>query len=136
MPRPLTYDDALAKLRRLFPGHEVTVYDGQESSECGLVAAGDGRAVASFALTLKERPGTMPQVSKIRLGAVGQYCGTAAEQRAWRQSQDGPLYLDYNATTPLDPRVLEAMIPWFLAPSNAGSRTHPTTGTWLWPMNT
>ena len=35
-----------------------------------------------------------------------------------------PVYLDYNATTPVDPRVLEAMIPWFLNPSNAGSRTH------------
>jgi len=37
---------------------------------------------------------------------------------------DGPIYLDYNATTPLDPRVFEAMTPWFLTPSNAGSRTH------------
>lgn len=35
-----------------------------------------------------------------------------------------PIYLDYNATTPLDPRVLEAMLPWFNSPSNSGSRTH------------
>lgn len=35
-----------------------------------------------------------------------------------------PLYLDYNATTPLDPRVFEAMIPWLQRPANAGSRTH------------
>lgn len=38
---------------------------------------------------------------------------------------DRPLYLDYNATTPLDARVFEAMKPWFLdEPGNAGSRTH------------
>ena len=37
----------------------------------------------------------------------------------------GPLYLDYNATTPLDPQVFEAMTPWFLTePGNSGSRTH------------
>ena len=37
-----------------------------------------------------------------------------------------PVYLDYNATTPLDSRVFEAMQEWFCGPpSNAGSRTHP-----------
>jgi cysteine desulfurase len=36
-----------------------------------------------------------------------------------------PLYLDYNSTAPLDPRVFAAMTPWFLdEPGNAGSRTH------------
>lgn len=36
-----------------------------------------------------------------------------------------PAYLDYNATTPLDPRVFEAMQEWYAGPpSNSGSRTH------------
>jgi cysteine desulfurase len=36
-----------------------------------------------------------------------------------------PVYLDHNATTPTDPRVLEAMLPFFAAEmGNAGSRTH------------
>lgn len=36
-----------------------------------------------------------------------------------------PVYLDYNATTPLDPRVFEAMREWYGGPpSNSGSRTH------------
>lgn len=36
-----------------------------------------------------------------------------------------PIYLDYNATTPLDPRVFETMKEWYLgAPANSGSRTH------------
>ena len=36
-----------------------------------------------------------------------------------------PLYLDYNATTPLDPSVFEAMRPFYVeGAANAGSRTH------------
>jgi cysteine desulfurase len=35
------------------------------------------------------------------------------------------LYLDYNATTPLDQRVFDTMKEWFLGPpANAGSRSH------------
>jgi len=36
-----------------------------------------------------------------------------------------PVYLDYNATTPIDPRVFEAMRPYYVTEvGNAGSRTH------------
>ncbi len=37
-----------------------------------------------------------------------------------------PIYMDYNATTPVDPRVLDAMLPCFSDHfGNAASRTHP-----------
>ena len=35
-----------------------------------------------------------------------------------------PIYLDYNATTPLDPAVLDAMLPWLKGGFGNPSSTH------------
>jgi cysteine desulfurase len=42
-----------------------------------------------------------------------------------RKANQPPVYLDYQATTPCDPRVLQAMLPWFTEKfGNPGSITH------------
>ena len=39
--------------------------------------------------------------------------------------RDGPIYLDYNATTPVDPAVVEAMLPYLASHFGNPSSSHP-----------
>ena len=80
----MPFENALAMLQRVFPLHEISVFDTVEAaattSEVGLIQF-NGVDVASFALTSVSRVRGIPPVGEIRIGAVGRFCGTIDQIR-------------------------------------------------------
>ena len=86
---PANTENALAFLRRGFPGFDIEVFDCHELEdgtveEAGLVTSGKTRS-ASFALLYDTQEPAM--VTEIRIGKVGHYCGTVDEQQFFQSNR-------------------------------------------------
>ena len=88
----MTIQEAEAAIARVFPGCTALVADGYKDNEAGVVQDAEGKTVASFRLRLTRprKKGKIPKAWEIRIGQIGQYCGTMDELRAfqnWRRKK-------------------------------------------------
>lgn len=77
----MTIQEAETAVSRVFPGCTAFVADGYKNNEAGVVQDTKGRTIASFRLKLTrtKKKGKFPKVVEIRIGQIGQFCGTMDE---------------------------------------------------------
>ena len=79
-------------------------------------------SVSNIKLTLRTSPADEPPI--VSGGSSGDPADTHLEMKGI-QLRGAPMYLDMQATTPLDPRVLDTMLPYLTEQyGNPHSRTH------------
>ncbi|XP_015336696.1 cysteine desulfurase, mitochondrial isoform X1 [Marmota marmota marmota] len=90
-----------------------------------LLRAAWRRAVLAVAAAVGPKPATPSRGLRLRDHAPQSAVASNSEAAPEAESVLRPLYMDVQATTPLDPRVLDAMLPYLINfYGNAHSRTH------------
>lgn len=82
-----TEQEAEAAVGKMFPGCRAYVADGCEQHVSGVVEEADGKTIASFRLYYKNYLLTdeINPIRQIRIGDVGEFCGTADELQSFRE---------------------------------------------------